>query len=137
MTTNIYKRNLTSATDRYFQGFCSVKCNCICMQILCFFCKYREYSVLPSLAAEEVWQVLQKKHHPLKCIIIGIYILLNNLHMLNCKLNSTNGGTFSNSAEKIIFFVFLFQRALVMSKQAREYKISKKSHPEVSKFDMY
>ena len=36
--------------------------------------------------------------------------------MLNCKLNSTNGGTVSNSAETNYFIVFLFQRALVMSK---------------------
>ena len=32
-------------------------------------------------------------------------------YMLNCKLNSTNGGTFSNSAEKMILMFFLFQRA--------------------------
>ena len=36
--------------------------------------------------------------------------------MLKCKLDSTNGGTFSNSAEQVILIFFLFQRALVMSK---------------------
>ena len=35
---------------------------------------------------------------------------------LNCKINSTNGGTFSKSAEKNIFIFFLFQGASVMSK---------------------
>ena len=54
-------------------------------------------------------------------------------YMLNCKINSTNRGTFSKSAEKIIFNFFLFQGASVMSKQAREYKILKKSHPKMSK----
>ena len=38
------------------------------------------------------------------------------LHMLNCKINSTNRGTFSKSAEKNIFIFFLFQGASVMSK---------------------
>ena len=39
------------------------------------------------------------------------------LNMLNCKLNSTNGGTFCNSAEtNYLIFFLLFQRALVMSK---------------------
>ena len=31
-----------------------------------------------------------------------------HLHMLNCKLNSTNEGTFSNSAEKLVKFFFFF-----------------------------
>ena len=43
--------------------------------------------------------------------------------MLKCKLDSTNGGTFSNSAEQVI---------LVMSKLVREYKILTTSHPEMS-----
>ena len=30
-------------------------------------------------------------------------------HMLNCKLNSTNGGTFSNSAEQVILIFFFFR----------------------------
>ena len=38
--------------------------------------------------------------------------------MLNCKINSTHGGTFSKSAD-----FFSFQRASVMSKQVRAYKI--------------
>ena len=54
------------------------------------------------------------------------------VHRLNCKINSTNGGTFSKSAETNIFFFFLFQRALVMSKLVREYKILTTSHPEMS-----
>ena len=41
-------------------------------------------------------------------------ILVTN--MLNCKLNSTNGGTFSNSAEKMVLIFLLLQRALVISK---------------------
>ena len=31
------------------------------------------------------------------------------LHMLNCKINSTNRGTFSKSAEKIFSFFFFFR----------------------------
>ena len=54
------------------------------------------------------------------------------LHTLKCKLDSTNGGTFSNSAEQVILIFFLFQRALVMSKLVREYKILTTSHPEMS-----
>ena len=53
-------------------------------------------------------------------------------NMLKCKLDSTNGGTFSNSAEQVILIFFLFQRALVMSKLVREYKILTTSHPEMS-----
>ena len=34
------------------------------------------------------------------------------LHMLNCKLNSTNGGTFSNSAEKKVLIFFSFSESL-------------------------
>ena len=37
-------------------------------------------------------------------------------YMLNCKINSTNVGTFSKSADKNIFICFLFQGASVMSK---------------------
>ena len=37
-------------------------------------------------------------------------------YKLNCKINSTIGGTFSKSAEKNIFIFFLFQGASVMSK---------------------
>ena len=51
---------------------------------------------------------------------------------LKCKLDSTNGGTFSNSAEQVILIFFLFQRALVMSKLVREYKILTTYHPEMS-----
>ena len=54
------------------------------------------------------------------------------LNTLKCKLDSTNGGTFSNSAEQVILIFFLFQRALVMSKLVREYKILTTSHPEMS-----
>ena len=54
-------------------------------------------------------------------------------YMLKCKLDSTNGGIFSNSAEQVILIFFLFQRALVMSKLVREYKILTTSHPEMSK----
>ena len=32
--------------------------------------------------------------------------------MLNCKLNSTNGGTFSNSAEQVILIFFSFSEGL-------------------------
>ena len=54
------------------------------------------------------------------------------IYTLKCKLDSTNGGTFSNSAEQVSLFFFLFQRALVMSKLVREYKILTTSHPEMS-----
>ena len=40
----------------------------------------------------------------------------SKINTLNCKINSTNGGTFSKSAEKNIFIFFLFQGASVMSK---------------------
>ena len=35
------------------------------------------------------------------------FIILH--YMLNCKINSTNGGTFSKSAEKIILIFFFFR----------------------------
>ena len=62
-----------------------------------------------------------------------IFNLVVKGNMLKCKLDSTNGGTFSNSAEQVILIFFLFQRALVMSKLVREYKILTTSHPEMSK----
>ena len=37
-------------------------------------------------------------------------------HMLNCKINSTNGGTFSNFEGKILVRFFLVHRAIIMSK---------------------
>ena len=35
---------------------------------------------------------------------------------LKCKINSTNGGTFSNFAGKILVSFFLVHRAIIMSK---------------------
>ena len=37
-------------------------------------------------------------------------------NMLKCKINSTNGGTFSNFAGKILVRFFLVHRAIIMSK---------------------
>ena len=42
--------------------------------------------------------------------------LAEKANTLNCKINSTNGGTFSKSAEKNLFIFSLFQGASVMSK---------------------
>ena len=36
--------------------------------------------------------------------------------MLNCKINSTNGGTFSNVARQNLVSFFLVHRAIIMSK---------------------
>ena len=36
--------------------------------------------------------------------------------MLNCRINSTNGCTFSKYARKILVSFFLVQRAIIMSK---------------------
>ena len=38
------------------------------------------------------------------------------VYMLKCKINSTNGGTFSNFAGKILVRFFLVHRAIIMSK---------------------
>ena len=45
-----------------------------------------------------------------------IPVLQKLTHMLNCKINSTNGGTFSKSAGKFFWVFFLVQGASVMSK---------------------
>ena len=40
-----------------------------------------------------------------------LYVLVTKLkmYMLNCKINSTKGGTFSNSAEKMVLIFFFFR----------------------------
>ena len=76
----IFIKELWSATDRYFQGFCCVIAF-ICRFYVSFAARVSTESTM-SLAAEEVCQVLQKKHHPLKCINIGIYTFnKNHLHI--------------------------------------------------------
>ena len=39
-----------------------------------------------------------------------------SINMLNCKINSTNRRTISKSADKILVRIFLFLRAIIMSK---------------------
>ena len=53
----------------------------------------------------EFFQSAESKSESLDLIVVFCKVKgrKNRIHpMLNCKLNSTNGGTFSNSAEKII-----------------------------------
>ena len=52
--------------------------------------------------------------------------------MLNCKINSTNGGTFSKSAENYIFF-FSFSGGLSYVQIGLGIQNLKKIHPKMSK----
>ena len=50
---------------------------------------------------------------------------------LNCKINSTNGGTFSKSAEKISF-VFFFRRPQYVQMGPGKQNFQQKNHPIMS-----
>ena len=61
---------------------------------------------LLTISLETFWHYTTKS-----CIFHTLHIYIYQiLHMLNCKLNSTNGGIFSNSAEKMILIFFFFRR---------------------------
>ena len=91
-------------------SFCHVKCNRICKVYVSFvaLCKYREYNVLPSLGAEEVWEALQKKHHPLMFINIGIDI-----------------STILKQKQKSIIFILVFTLPIVITELKDVYLASK------------
>ena len=57
--------------------------------------------------------------------------MLHVLHMLNCKINSTNGGTFSKSAEKNILFFFFFRGPQLCPNRPGNTKFKKKSSENV------